>query len=87
MLPRPPDELFRKTIPILCKIVGIAFIVGGVLFLVLGCVLLFVQAENTKLIAVVFVGGSTLNIVLGVVVVRYAPRFMLGIHEKLQNKS
>ena len=86
MLPRPPEELDRKMVPILAKIVGIAFIVFGTIFLVTGLVLLFVHAENATLIGSVFVGGSVLQIILGFVVVRFVPRFMLGIFERLRQK-
>jgi predicted lysophospholipase L1 biosynthesis ABC-type transport system permease subunit len=85
MLPQPPEELVRKTVPILAKIVGVSFIVGGAFFLTLGIVLLFVHKENTTLIGAVFVGGSIFNIALGVVVVRYVPKWMLGIFEKLRH--
>jgi len=86
MLPRPPEDLVRKLIPLLSKIVGISFIVGGAIFLLIGCVLLFLHKENTTLIGAVFIGGSIINIVLGFIVVRFVPRFMLGIFHSLRDK-
>jgi hypothetical protein len=79
--PSPPDssenplEKFRI---ILSKIIGISFILGGVIFLAAGCVLLFLHGKNTKLIGGVFVAGSVLNIILGVVVIKFFPKFMSG---------
>jgi len=67
---RPPEGV-TKLLSLLPKIVGIAFIVGGVIFFAVGLALLFVHADNTKLIGVVFIGGSIVNIVLGVVAVRF----------------
>ena len=72
------ENSFGKLITILSKIVGIGFIVGGVIFLVIGCVLFFIHGENTKLIGGVFVAGSVLNIILGAVVVKFLPRIMVG---------
>ena len=86
MLPRPPEGLVRKLVPILAKIVGIAFIFFGVIFLLIGVVLLFVRAENSALIGTVFVCGSIFHIALGFLVVRFVPRFMLGIFERLRLK-
>jgi hypothetical protein len=86
MFPRPPEELVRKLAPLLAKIVGIAFIVGGVIFLAIGLAFLFAHGDNAKLMGIVFVGSSILNIVLGVVVVRFVPRFMLGIFEKWRQR-
>ena len=86
MLPRPPEDLVRKLIPLLSKIVGISFIVGGAIFLPIGCVLLFLHKENTTLIGAVFIGGSIINIALGYIVVRFVPRFMLGIFQSLRDK-
>ena len=87
MLPRPPDQLVRKMLPLLAKIVGIAFIVVGTIFLLIGFVLLFTHKENTTLVGSIFIAGSAIHIALGVVVVRYVPRFMLGILQALRDKS
>lgn len=87
MLPRPPEGLVKKTVPIICKIVGIGFIVGGAIFLPIGCLLLVLHKENTTVIGAVFVGGSILQIVLGIAIVRYVPRIMIGIFQSLRDKS
>ncbi|MGH7953009.1 MAG: hypothetical protein ACREFE_13990 [Limisphaerales bacterium] len=86
MLPRPPEALVRKLVPLLAKIIGIAFIVGGSIFLIVGLVLLFVHGQNTLLIGAVFIVGSIFDIAIGFVIVRFAPRFMLGIFERLRQK-
>ncbi|HWZ93619.1 MAG TPA: hypothetical protein VNW30_00325 [Opitutaceae bacterium] len=86
MLSRPPEDLVSKLIPLLSKIVGFSFIVGGAIFLPIGCVLLFLHKENTALIGAVFIGGSIVNIALGFIVLRFIPRFMLGIFRSLRDK-
>jgi hypothetical protein len=87
MLPRPPEALVRKLVPLLCKIVGIASIIVGSLFLVIGIVLLFTHAQNSLLIGAVFVGGSIFQIAIGFVITRFFPGFMLGIFESLRQKQ
>jgi len=87
MLPRPPEALVRKLVPLLCKIVGISFIVFGSLFLVIGIVLLFTHGQNSLLIGGVFIGGSIFQIAIGYVVTRFFPRIMVGIFESLRQKQ
>ncbi len=86
MLPRPPEDLVKKIVAILCKIVGISFIVFGAIFLALGFIILFTQGENSKLIGSVFIGGSILQIVIGLIVVRFMQRFLMGISESFYDK-
>ncbi|MGA2801364.1 MAG: hypothetical protein ABSE97_03190 [Verrucomicrobiota bacterium] len=85
MLPRPPEYLVKKLIPILSKIIGISCIVSGAIFLPIGCILLFLHKENTTLIGAVFIGGSIISIALGFIVVRFVPRFMLGTSQSLRD--
>jgi hypothetical protein len=82
----PPEGLVRTMVPILCKIVGISFIVVGAIFLPMGCIFLFMHGENSKLVGGVFIGGSILQISIGVLVVRYMPRFMLGRYESYRDR-
>jgi len=87
---RPPEEIIKMLVPILCKIVGISFIVGGIIFLPIGCMLLFKQGENTKLVGSVFIGGSVINILLGFVVIKNMPNmpgFMLDKFRKLRDNK
>lgn len=75
--PKPPEELV-KIVSILCKGVGFAFIAGGIISLLLACILLFKNGNDAIMLAAAFFGGSIFNIVVGTMVVRYMPRFMLG---------
>jgi predicted lysophospholipase L1 biosynthesis ABC-type transport system permease subunit len=87
MITRPSDELFRKLVPLLARIVGFAFIIFGVLFLLAGVACLFSQAANSKMIGAVFIGGSLLHIAVGIVVVKYVAGWMLSIRERLRQKG
>lgn len=87
MLPRPPEALVRKLVPLLCRIFGITFMIVGLLFLLIGVVLLFTHAQNSSLIGAVFVGGSVFQIAIGYVVARFLPGFMLGVFERLRRKQ
>jgi hypothetical protein len=80
----PPEDLVKKMVPILCKIVGIGFIVFGTIFLPMGCIFLFMHGDNSKLIGGAFIGGSILQIVLGIIIVKYVSRLMLGISRSLR---
>jgi hypothetical protein len=71
------EDPFGKLMGVLSKVVGGAFIVFGVIFLLTGFALLFAHGRNTKLIGMVFVGGSILHIALGVMVIKFVPRIML----------
>lgn len=82
----PPEALVKKMVPILCKIVGIAFIVFGAIFLPMGCIILFMHGDNSKLVGTAFIGGSVFQIVVGIGVVRFVPRIMLGISKSLRDK-
>jgi hypothetical protein len=86
MLPRPPENLVKIMVPILCKIVGITSIVFGAIFLPMGCIFFFMHGKNSKLVGGVFIGGSILQIVIGFLVVRYMPRFMLGRYQSLRDR-
>jgi hypothetical protein len=86
MLPRPPEALVKKMVPLLCKIVGISFIVFGAIFLVMGFVFVFMHGENSKLVGGAFIGGSILQMVIGFLVVRFMPGFMLGIFQSLRDR-
>jgi hypothetical protein len=62
------------------RIISIAFIGGGLLFLITGCLLLlqFVHGNNTTLIGAVFVAGSLLDIAVGMFMYRFGSRFIRG---------
>ena len=82
----PPEDLIRTMVPILCKIVGISFIVLGAIFLPMGGIFLFMHGENSKLVGGVFIGGSIFQIAIGILVVRYMPKFMLGRYQSYRDR-
>ena len=86
MLPTPPENVVKKLVPLLSKIVGVTFVVSGAIFLVFGCVIAFMHGRDSRLVGAVFVGGSLLQIVVGIIVVRFFPGFMLGIFYKLRER-
>ncbi len=86
MLPTPPENLVKKLIPLLSKVVGITFFVSGAIFLVLGCVIEFMHGGDSRLVGAVFIGGSILQIFVGIVVVRYVPSLMLGVFRRLRER-
>jgi len=84
MLPLPPENLVKKLIPLLSKIVGITFVASGAIFLVLGCVIVFLHGGDSRLVGAVFIGGSLLAIFVGIFMIRYLPGWMLGIFYRLR---
>jgi hypothetical protein len=83
-MPLPPEDLVKKMVPILCRVIGVAFIVGGVVGMVLVPVFLFAKGKNALLFVLVFCGGSVLNLAVGFVLIKYMPTFMLPLFRKLR---
>ena len=54
----PPENLVTKMVLILCRVVGIFFLVGGILELILVPVLFLGEGENIAIFALVFFIGS-----------------------------
>ena len=73
--------------PLLTKIVGAAFVIGGVLFLALGLVVCLYpathyQGDDPRLVGLILVAGSVLQIATGVVVFKYVGSWMLRMFER-----
>jgi hypothetical protein len=86
MLPQPPENLVKKLIPLLSKVVGVTFVVSGAVFFVLGCVIVFLHGGDSRLVGAAFVGGSLLAIFVGIVMIRYWSGWMLGIFHRLRER-
>lgn len=84
MMPLPPEDLFKKIVPIICGIVGAFFVIGGMVCMVLLAVFLFGKGENTHKACLVLLGVSVANLSVGTVVIRYMPKFMLSQLQKLK---
>lgn len=82
-MPLPPEDLIKKTVPFLCRVIGVALIVGGIVALVIVPALLFAKGENTLLLVLLFFGVAVHNLVVGFVVIKYLPNFMLTRFHKL----
>ena len=78
------EDHVTKMVPTLCRVVGIVFIVGGVLALFLIPVLFFGKGENIVLISLILCGSAFVNIGLGVVILKYMAKFMLSRFHKLR---
>lgn len=80
----PPEDIVTKMVPLLCRVVGIVFIGGGIFELVLIPVIFFAKSENIAVFALVLFGGAVFSIGVGIVVIKYMPKFMLSRFQKLR---
>jgi hypothetical protein len=74
----PPEDIFTRMAPIICRVVGIAFIAGAIAGFIFVPVFLFRDQSNTTLIAFVLLGASVFNLITGIVAMIFLPRFMLS---------
>ena len=87
IMPLPPEDLFRKIVPIICGIVGAFFIIGGIVSMILMAVFLFGNGDNTHMACLALLGISVANLSVGTIVIRYTPKFMLSLLQKYKENS
>jgi hypothetical protein len=80
----PPEDLVQKMVPILCRVVGIFFIVGGILESLLVPVLFLGEVENIAILGLFLFIGAVFSVGTGIIVMKYMPKFTLTLHQKLR---
>lgn len=87
LFPFPPQELFNKMVPVISRLVGIAFMVGGALELLIIPFLFLGEGENITVFAIILFVSAVFSIGVGIVVLKYMPGLMLSISQKIREND
>lgn len=80
----PSENLVTKMVPLLCRVVGIAFIMGGILEMVLIPIVFFGEGEHVAVVVVAFSVSAVFSIGVGGVIIKYLPKIMLSLSRKIR---
>ena len=80
----PSENLVTKMVPLLCRIVGIAFIMGGIFELILIPILFLGEGENVAVVVVALSVSAIFSIGVGIVIIKYFQKIMLALFQKIR---